>query len=281
MRRGRNHHGSSGVRPDVKTLALLLTVIVLAAAACGGASGPSIDAGDEPTGSWLLIEGEGPDGPVPILETHRITLDIEAGRVGGTAACNHYGGEATIDGSGITIHGISVTEMACDPPEAMESERLYLAALGDATAFERSGEELTLSGPGTLLAFEALEPPPTADLIGTRWELDSLVHGSGPDAAVSSARGGFLLLEADGTLSGSTGCRDLSGEWVESVDTIATPSLGAAGGCTPELEAQDAHVIEVLEGFHAEIDGQRLTLTTPNGGSGLGFQAPSERDDSS
>lgn len=264
-----------GVLRDMKELLRIPLVLVLLVAGCGGSVTPGVedpDAGAQ--GSWQLVEGRGASGPVPILETHRITLTFEDGRAGGTAACNHYGGEVEIDGSELRIDQLAGTDMACEPPEAMEAERLYLDALTGVTAFERTGERLTLTGPDVELVYERLEPPPTAEMTGTRWELESLVHGSGADGTVSSVRGGYLLLEENGTFTGSTGCRELSGEWTRSGDTIHATSMQADGDCTADLEEQDRHVIEVLgDGFRAEVDGQQLALTNPNGEAGLIYRA--------
>ena len=250
-------------------------VLALLVAGCGGSITPGVedpDAGAQ--GSWQLVEGRGPSGPVPILDSHRITLTFEDGRAGGTAACNHYGGEVHVDGSQLRIDQIAVTDMGCMPDDAMEAERLYLEALPAVTAFERNGDRLTLTGPDTELVYERLEPPPTAELTGTRWELESLVHGSGADGTVSSVRGGYLLLEEDGTFTGSTGCRKLFGEWTRSGDTILATSMHAEGDCTADLEEQDRHVIDVLgDGFRAEVDGQQLLVTDPNARTGLTYLA--------
>lgn len=256
---------------------LLPFVLVLAVAGCGGGLDvPGSGTEDPgPTGSWQLVNGHGPEGPIPILEGHAITLTFEEqGAIGGTAACNHYFGDATIGGGSISISGVGASEMGCSPQQVMESERAYLQALPAVATYERTGDELVLTGPDTELVYERLAPPPTAELVGTRWELDSLIHGSGPDGAVSNAQGdGHLVLEDDGTLSGSTGCRDLWGEWSETGGTISMRSLSADGECPPELEAQDGQVVEVLERFRAEVEGQRLTLTSPDGGTGLGYRS--------
>lgn len=260
---------------------LLLSAFALVVVACGGGVDPSgtsdetADGGSPPDGSWQLVEGHGPDGSVPVLPDHPITLTFEDdGGIGGTAACNHYFGDAAMDGDAITIEGVGATEMGCSPMQVMEAERLYLETLPQVTTFERTDDRLVLSGPDTELVFERLAPPQTAALVDTRWELDSLIHGAGPDGAVSNAMaGGYLVLHEDGVLVGSTGCRDLSGEWIESEGTIRMASLAADGECPPDLQAQDTQVVEVLERFRAEVDGQRLTLTKPDGSSGLGYRA--------
>lgn len=262
----------------MKTPHLFLPVLVLVAAACGGGADVSGDAtaddGGAPVGSWELVEGRGPGGDIPILAGHAITLRFDDDGIGGTAACNQYFGVATIDGDSITVTGVGQTEMGCMPQAVMDAERAYLDALVQVTTLERSGERLVLAGPDTELTYERLAPPPTADLIGTRWELDGLILGAGPDGAVSSVDGdGYLVLGEDGTLEGSTGCRRLTGRWIEEGDTIRMTALTADGDCTLELRDQDGQVVEVLERFRAEVDGQRLTLTSRDGSAGLAYRA--------
>lgn len=147
----------------MRTITLLLTALALVAAACGGGidapsdGDPGGDAGP-PTGSWQLVGGEGPDGPIPVLPDHPITLIFEdGGGISGTAACNHYFGEVTVQGDALAIGEIGATEMACTPEVVMQAERRYLDALGAVAAVERSGEQLVLRGPGTRLEFAPVE----------------------------------------------------------------------------------------------------------------------------
>ena len=153
----------------------------------------------------------------------------------------------------------------------MTVEAAYHAALAAVTRVERSGDVLTLSGEGAELVFELLRPVPDAALQGTRWSLESLIQG---DAVSSVSDGGWLQLDADGTLSGSTGCRDFDGAYLVTGDTVAITQLSTTDqACTGLVEAQDRHVIEVIDGgFMVAIDGDRLTLTLVDG-NGLDFRA--------
>jgi heat shock protein HslJ len=112
---------------------------------------------------------------------------------------------------------------------------------------------------------------PTADLIGTVWLLDTLSE----DAAASSVIGApaTLLLAEDETLSGSTSCRNLTGEYVVSADTVQFTSFAADGDCPAELQRQDGQAVTVLgDGFTVEIDGRRLTVISTSN-EGLAYRA--------
>lgn len=237
-------------------------------AACGGggptAGGPDID------GAWVLEAGTLEDRPIPIVAGSRITLTIDGSEIGGTAACNLYGGTIAREGSDVRIDALTQTEMACDEP-IMASEAAYVAALRAVRTAARDGDRLTLGGANVELRFGLLPPVPAAELVGTTWKLDSLISGE----SVSSVGGepATLHLEEDGTLTGSTGCRSFRGRYVLSGDEVRVTALTAGERtCPADVVAQDGHVLAVLgDAFTVEIDGNRLTVA--HRGQGLGYVA--------
>ena len=109
-------------------------------------------------GEWQLQAGTNQGQPVPIVAGSRVTLTIDGAQVGGTAACNSYGGTLRVDGGSITIGQLIQTEMACLDGRLMASEAAYLAALSRVTSAARDGATLRLTGPNVELRF-ALVPP--------------------------------------------------------------------------------------------------------------------------
>lgn len=219
---------------------------------------------DSPVGDWLLVDG------IKLVDDFPITMSISDTTVGGRAACNSYGGTVVVDGSAISFDEFSWTEMGCEQP-VMEAERDFLEALLAVTEFASDDHRLTLSGPEGNLVFEPVAPTPTAALIDTTWTLDTLIEGE----AASSVAGepATLLLAADGTFTASTGCRTLSGDWLDGGGVIIVPNMSAEGECSDDLWKQDSRVISVLEDeFRAEVQGDRLTLTSM-GGDGLVYRA--------
>lgn len=139
-------------RPDILTTIALGALLVFGLAACGVANGSTASS---PDGSWVLIGGTGPDGEVPILDSHPITLQVDGDEWGGTAACNSYGGTVEVDGGNVRVIELWQTEMACEPAEVMESESAYLRALRDVDTVSDDEDGLTLLGPeGTRLVYE-------------------------------------------------------------------------------------------------------------------------------
>ena len=112
---------------------------------------------------------------------------------------------------------------------------------------------------GVELVFTGLAAPPIADLVGTTWRLESLSTG---DVAVSPIGDpATLVLDAGGTFSGSTGCRQFTGSWTEGTGGIVATTMSMYGECPADRADQDARVVGVLGGFRAQVDGDRLTLT--------------------
>lgn len=257
-------------------LKLPLVALSVLVSACGvhqGPPGPSDPgASDGPiVGDWVLTGGSIDGAGAPVLDDHRITLTITGRQIGGSAACNSYGGAIEAGADGLRLENLMQTDMACEEP-AMSAESAYLAALARVRALVREGDELVARGEGVELRFAALPPPPTAELVGTQWVLDTVLVGD--VAAGPMGEPATLELSADGTFSGSTGCRSFSGSWIERGDQIQAPSWGMDGTeCPPELSPQDSHVVSVIgDGFIPTVDGDLLTLMDP-GGIGLVYRA--------
>jgi heat shock protein HslJ len=240
--------------------ALLLVVLLLAgcAAAAGGGSA-SVDV----AGEWELVSGTAAGTPLPRPKSSRATLTFDAGEAGGQSFCNHYFSSYTLDGDSIRFDGIGGTEMGCEP-EIMAAESAYVAALGSVTRIARDGDELVLTGDDVELRFSAVPPVPTSELVGTAWVLESLIDGETASSVMGSPA--TLRLDADGTVSGSTGCRTLTGTWETRGGTVVFPDFAADGECPQHLFAQDDHVVAVLgDGFRADVVENRLTLADPDG----------------
>jgi heat shock protein HslJ len=237
---------------------------------------PDDAADDAIDGDWILVAGAIDGVPVLLVDGWDVSLSIELGELGGTAACNGYGGFVDVSADGLRVTELSWTEMGCEPA-VMQLEQSYLNALTEVTSWAVSDAGLTLTGPAIELMFETVAPVADTEIVGTTWTLDTTIEG---DAASNSPLMGsaILLLNEDGTLAGSTGCRLLEGEWTTTGAEVVFTSFSAiddplAGVCSPESERLDGFVIGVLEGgFTAVVDGSRLTITA-RGGEGLSYMS--------
>ena len=279
---------------------LMVAIGAVLVAACGDDTATSDDSGDGAsapdvtlpvpddddssplTGSWILTSGHLDGEPFEFVDGWNVTLTIEGDQVFGTAACNGYGGTVATDdrlggGGPFRVTELSWTEMGCEP-DVMQLEQQYLAALQAVDSYELARSlHLGVVGIGTSLTFDPVAPVADAEVVGTTWVLDTVIEG---DAASNSPimSSAVLTLDGDGTLTGSTGCRLLEGEWVTAGPEIVFTRFSAiddplVGVCAPESEALDGFIVTVLgDGFTVEIDGQRLTLMA-RGNEGLSYTA--------
>ena len=250
---------------------VLLGILITACGSPGASRSPSQGGPVDPQGSWQLLSGATDAGAIPIVADHPITLTLEPSSMGGTAACNIYGAELRLSGEGIEIGDIEQTLRGCEQA-VQAAETAYLSALRNVTRIGMDGDELVLAGPGIELRFERLPEPPTAELVGTTWTLDTLFVGDVASSPMVEAA--TLELRDDGSFSGSTGCRLFEGEWTEQGDQLlATTFVMDDRACPAALADQDSHVVSVIgDGFIPSMDDGLLTLLDP-GGIGLVYRS--------
>ena len=245
--------------------ALVLIAILSACSVLTGGAPANID------GDWRLTAGTNQGQPIPIVAGSKVTLSIDGTQVGGTAACNSFGGKVEIHGSSIVLSELFQTEMACLDDRLMASEAAYMAALSLVTTAAGTGDTLVLTGPQVELRFAKVPPVANANLLGTVWVLDSLISGETVSSTVG--RQATLQLNADGTFAASTGCREITGRYALSGNQVQmTIDPYDAIACANQVGEQDTQVLKVLsDGFSATVDGSSLTLSA--GGRGLEYRA--------
>jgi heat shock protein HslJ len=134
---------------NVEKIALLL----LAGAGFFAILAVALTVGDEIEGeNWiveeLVIEGT----PTAPLSGTELSAFFDDGELGGVAGCNSFFGGYETDADSIAVGPIASTMAFCSAPEGiMEQEFAYLALLGEADAFARDGDSLTLSSGGSVL----------------------------------------------------------------------------------------------------------------------------------
>lgn len=252
----------------------LIALVLLAACNSAGSAGSASDsaqpdgvgAGDAVVGAWVLERGVGPAGRIEPPDGMRITLILDGPHPGGQA-CNHYGVDVRRAGDAVTMTITSMTEMACAEP-MMQAEAAYIAAIEAVERAERTGDRLVLRGAdGTELVFSLLPAAPLEDLVGTRWRLESVVADGVASEPLDQPT---LEFRDDGTLAGSSGCRDFVGSGLRvNGDQLVMSTFGGTDAsiqCPPNLVDQDSRVFEVFgDGFIAELEGDTLVLRNPSG----------------
>jgi heat shock protein HslJ len=146
------------------TRLIALIPIAVLVVSCGGArvdaSGTTLD------GRWELESGTLDGASIPLVDGHPITFNASGPAFNGNAACNQYGGLFAIEAWEMTIHELTITEMACEP-DVMTSEGAYVLAIRRINLASHEGDRLVLTGPGTELHFVAETAEPDGALVGT------------------------------------------------------------------------------------------------------------------
>lgn len=107
--------------------------------------------------SWLVrAVNNGRQGVVSTAlgSTLSATFDAE-GRMSGSAGCNRYWAEFSIDGDALALGTATATRSVCPEPEGvMQREAEFLIALGTVARFEQRGDRLQLRTAADALAID-------------------------------------------------------------------------------------------------------------------------------
>ena len=255
----------------MKHLAVLAAAsLALLSVGCGGSAG---DSGGELEGiSWALRSIDELGKSVEVDPASGIGALFENGRVSGSAGVNTYSAPYEVSGASLDIGPAASTLMA-GPPEAMELEASYLAALERAASFSVGEGRLTIyDSEGNAALFFVREEP--LALVGTSWLASA--YNDGREAVVSPIEGSELtvLFEEDGSLSGYSGVNTFRGEYALDGDIMTIGALASTEMASedPELMRQEAAYLAALEGrSRISMRGGVLELRREDGALAVSF----------
>lgn len=260
--------------------AVVLAALLMIAAGCGDSS-PTFEAdGDEDGlldgGTWVMTDGSVDSARFTAPEGTRISLTVDGDKAGGIAACNYWGASVELTGDRVSFSKLSNTDAGCGGDWEQAQDR-FLDAVPRVTTAAREGDELQLTGPDVSLSFRRHPPVPVDALVGPTWQLATLIRD---DTATPADVAAALQLDDDGTLTATTGCRELTGDYHVAGDHITFSNFGFAnlerhGDCPPALEKQHEHVRDVFEGgFRVQIDADHLkVMSRRDSNTALGYTA--------
>ena len=212
----------------------------------------------ELNGDWQVTSGNVNGVPVELIDDAPITLTVEGTTLSGVAACNEYELTASFDDRSVDILTGYANDMGCLVTGITELEQLYLESLGPSATYVVDDTTLTWESPSATWVFTRVPPTPAAPLVGKTWVLNGVVYEFGA-FTVPGIEAAHIVFAEDGTFRGSTGCREFTGTWALTGDTVATDHVTVEGECTGDLADVDEVVVEVLdEGFAGSIDGDHL-----------------------
>ncbi|WNF28434.1 META domain-containing protein [Streptomyces sp. C11-1] len=198
---------------------------------------------------------EAPDGA-------RLEIDPK-GRATANFGCNHISAEARVEGDRITVGGPVSTQMACEEDIEAFEKAATRALTGELTA-KLAGKKLTLTtGGGDTVA---LSEQPAADLVGTRWAVNTLLSGESATsvpADLPQERTPHLTFRENGTVEGNSGCNAFHAKATVKGDTITFGPVAGTRRMCPKAEMEtERAVLAALDGkVTYTIKGQTLTLT--------------------
>jgi len=246
---------------------LVITAACIIAAGCtAGTSAPGAISGL--TGvTWSLDSYlDENDTLIPVLPGTEVSAAFGPdGKVGGSAGCNGYGGDYSLDGTDLSVSSLVQTLKLCTEPEGiMEQEARFMELLGSAAGCRLENDRLILTDAegATVLVFTEEEP---VALPGTSWRLASLFDENGTMTPVISGTNVTLAFDADGRLGGSAGCNSYgAGYTVDGVNLTIEPPIRTEMYCSepPGLMDQEDRYLALL----TEAASYRVERVTADGG---------------
>lgn len=243
---------------------VLLLVIALVAAACGGSA--DVTPGANQTSdilriNWRLISLSLDGENRPLVETTPTVRFEESGQAGGTNGCNSYGGPVSFAGDEIAFGALFSTEIGCEPVVAAV-EQDFMSAISRVDWWSADAGTMTLraSDGSAVLAFVAPVPVIDRPLAGT-WVLDTIGDA---DVVSSIISGTDPTIEISGDqFGGSTGCNALFGTVTTDVDgTFIVRDLGTTDvACDGDIASQESEILAILESAVSfEVEGEHLLI---------------------
>lgn len=237
----------------------------LALASCSGTgTGNADDA--TPNGRTFVsvsVDGEQIPGGGPL------TVSFDGDRISTFAGCNH--GSGTVDlADGRIVTQLASTMMGCMPP--LDDADTWVSSLFEAQpAWSLDGDTLTLrTDAATVTLQDKKVVDPDRSLTDTTWQVQSLVSSQAisTSQALEQARP-TLKIAADGAVTGSTGCNQITGH----ADVSGSPAVIDFGplattrkACPEGFGEVEQSVLRVLDGrVQTAIDADELRLTREDG----------------
>lgn len=259
---------SSVGRVAVAVLGLLLVVACGSRAASGGLS--------DLRGRTFLSTGVTENGQAKQLVAGtriRLSFGEEGRRIAANVGCNHLGGDARVEDGKLVAQDLSMTAMGCDAGRS-EQDAWLATFLTGAPTIRSSGVELVLAnGTTEIRLLDRTVADPDRPLTGTRWIVESIIDR---DTASSIPQGAVahLLVNADGTFTGNTGCNQMGGAAPLAQATIRFGGVFTTKmACEPDRMRLEQAVLSVLaDDVSYEIDADQLRLRHPSG-RGLDLRA--------
>jgi heat shock protein HslJ len=242
--------------------------LLLILAACGQRAGGANVAPDPLLGKTFIATAVTEDGK-PRTMTGELSVQFtEDGRLIARAACNMMQGQVDTSDGKLTIvgEGLSTTDMGCDAPR--HAEDAFISDVLSATpTWQLADENLTIKSDKATFEMAPREAiHPDRALVGTTWQLDTIVDGQ-TAGSMSAGAPPVTLVFDDKKVTADTHCNGVTADYTIAGDTI-TFKLGPMTrmACDPEIMRGETAVVDVLrDGTKYKITADKLTLDSSSG----------------
>lgn len=236
----------------------------------GGAADGS-DGGDLLLGPYTLASSTGWE---PLSDT-KVRISFSDGGFAFNAGCNSYFTEQySIDSGTFVATGFGSTAAGCLQDGASEQDTWLAEFFTSGPSVVHAAPRVTFATDAVTLVFLEREiAEPDLPLLGTAWDIDTVIDG--PGATIGLGADLFFTEEATFSIAGP--CNTISGHFTVGDGLLALSDVSATeAGCNEPMEASfEAHLLEVFAAGSVtyEIDVARLTVMR---GDDLGVMAQGE-----
>ncbi|MFE5701692.1 META domain-containing protein [Rhodococcus sp. ACS1] len=255
----------------MRTTAAVLGLLTFASlTACGGDAQPEAP---DPTGRTFVstsVEGDPIPGGGPLVLGF-----TDPGRLSVDAGCNQGSADVDLSDGKIVTGPLAMTLMAC-PGEAAGADAWVAALLDAQPNWTLGGDTLTLTTPtASVTLTDEKVARPDRPVVGTTWTVTALIS---PDAVTTTAAlertAPQLLIAADGSASGFTGCNRMTGTADVQQSSITFGSWATTRmACPPDETEVERAVLAALTGetgYSVHSDSMRVVNAD---GTGLELRA--------
>jgi heat shock protein HslJ len=251
--------------------------VLLLLASCAA---PEDQGGPDPQlrGQWELLSAMDAGGTIP-LANQLISLTIDGDTTtSGRSTCSDYRAHVYGTASSLWVTATLPRQQHCGTQVQLDIERRYIDDLNQVRSAVVTGGILDLLAPGGIdLRYQRALAIPLNLVVNRTWNLatvapDSYYAIANPTAIPET--GATLRFGENGTLSGETGCRMFTANYVQNAGEIVTSHLVTRprGRCTENDQAADTHVLDVLGSGFTFLSGLGgLKISSPRAELALAF----------
>jgi len=178
---------------------------------------------------------------------------------GGNGGCNTFRAPYTADATNLKFGAAASTMMACEDAK-MKQETAYMTALATVATYKIDGTTLTMSDASgkAVLGFTAAAP---ASVEGS-WDVIGYYDGKSAHVSVQGGATMTMVFDADGQVSGNSGCNTYNGGYSVDGNKIAIgPLMSTRMACDEALMTQEAQFLAALDGAETwSVQGDKLEL---------------------